>query len=633
MSDKSLRQEIKDLKDLEERNESPLDPVVYTEEEPVPDVSPALSTRTSTFSSSTARTSTSLASKGYPFMLPLKGEKKLPTDLSCSLYNIFSILYRALLESILFSSLFILPSLIVYSCTEDSWYNFLSRRWNEKYEYFSPVMEFVRITVHVAVIYSTWVFIDAFTRIAPLVIRRSWHLLGQPIPNSVKTTLAGWKAARSPLKLALFCFLALVLTDNFVFGSSKLVSSASELTTSTLSNLSQAWQWAEYLLVALTSLSIIILCQKVLMQLITSSYRKQALASRILASNFKFRVLTRLFRQTNLGEIDARRSIVREHAREALHPFDEDFVEISKDIAGIRLNSAERAESIASALWARVCPFSRDYLVLEDLRPFFTAEDSTEAFAVFDRSGSGIVNSVTWVDSIKEIWSERCNLTSSIRMSDATLGTLEGIINTFLFAGWTLTILSLISKSGYTFLTSILSFVFVFSFLFKDSCERIFKSFIFVLVEHPFDIGDTVIIDKVKYTVLEMKLFQTTFRRHADSTVTYIPNNNLLSKYIYNEERSDLTIESLLVTLPSDTSISILGSLQQKLNTFLNEKFASYTGNIRILPIEVQDGKMNVRIEFKFQDGREIEKDIKISRKASISQQIQNYLNETKIII
>lgn len=628
MSDKNLRQEINELKDLEERNESPLDPVVYTEDDPVPDVSPSLSTRTSTSGSS----DTSKLPAGYPFILPLQGDKKLPADLSCSLFNIFSILYRAFLESLIFGSLFILPALIVYACTEDSWYNFLTRRWNEKYEYFSPVMEFVRMAVHVAVIYSVWVFIDAFTRVVPLVIRRSWHLLGQPIPNSVKTTLAGWKASRSTLKLALFGFISLVLTDNFVFGSSKLVSSASELTSSTLSNLSQTWQWAEKFLVAITSLSVIILFQKIIMQLIATSYRKQALAPRILASNFRFRVLTRLFRQTNLGEIDARRSIVREQAREALHPFDEDFVEISKDIAGIRLNSAERAESIASALWARVCPLSRDYLVLEDLRPFFTAEDAPEAFAVFDRSGSGIVNSITWVESIKEIWFERCNLTTSIRMSDATLGTLEGIINVFLFSGWFLSILSLISKSGYTFFASIIGFIFVFSFLFKDSCEKIFKSFIFVLVEHPFDIGDTVIIDKVKYTVLEMKLFQTTFRRFNDSTVTYIPNNNLLSKYIYNEERSGLTTESLLVTLPSNTSISILGSLQSKLNTFLNEKFYAYTGNIRILPIEVQDGKMNVRIEFKFQDGREIEKDLKISRKDSLSQQIQDYLKEKQII-
>ena len=302
-------------------------------------------------------------------------------------------------------------------------------------------------------------------------------------------------------------------------------------------------------------------------------------------------------------------------------------------MAGIRLTSQQRADAIARALWPRVCPFAREYLVLEDFRPFFTTEDAPEAFAVFDLNSTGIVNEATWIAAVIEIWNERRNLQSSVKMSDAALVNLESIIMGFICTIWGMSVLGCISPGGYAFLSGLGGVIFGFGFLFKDTCERIFKSFIFVLVEHPFDIGDMIIIDKTHYDVLEMQLFQTTFKRISDSAVTYIPNNTLLTKYIYNEQRSGLTTESLLVTLPSNISISVLGSLQSRLGVFLSENFSTFTGKIKISPIEVFEGKMNIRIEFKFQDCSNLEKEVKIARKNTLSDQIQAYLQEHSISV
>ena len=212
-------------------------------------------------------------------------------------------------------------------------------------------------------------------------------------------------------------------------------------------------------------------------------------------------------------------------------------------------------------------------------------------------------------------------------------GRLNTIIMGFICTIWGMSVLGCISPGGYAFLSGLGGVIFGFGFLFKDTCERIFKSFIFVLVEHPFDIGDMIIIDKTHYDVLEMQLFQTTFKRISDSAVTYIPNNTLLTKYIYNEQRSGLTTESLLVTLPSNISISVLGSLQSRLGVFLSENFSTFTGKIKISPIEVFEGKMNIRIEFKFQDCSNLEKEVKIARKNTLSDQIQAYLQEHSISV
>lgn len=622
MSDKSLRQEVNELNNQREQNESPLDPVVYNDDND--------ENNSSSFSSPISTLST--VTPVYPFVLPLKGDKKRPVDLSCSLRNMLLILSRGFLESIIFGFfLFFLPASLVVMFTSADLYDIIAERWNHTDFDFNPVMEFVRMTLHVAGMYFIWVNIDSVTKIIPLMIRRSWHLLSMPLPNAVKTTLAGWKAARKPVNLALFGLFGLLFTDFLLFGSSKLVASATELTSSTINELSRFWIWTEKALVALTSLSFMILAQKVCVQYITTSYRKQALAPRILASNFKFRVLTRLFRQTNLGEIDARRSIARERAREALHPSDEDFVEISKDIAGLHLTSQERAEAIASALWHRILPLGRDYLIQEDLRAYFTVEDVPEAFAVFDLNNTGIINQKNWTEAVVAIWSERRNLQSSVRMSDATLAKVESIIRIIVLSIWGLSVLGSVNPSGYAFIAGAGGFLLGLGFLFKDSCEKVFKSLIFLLVEHPFDIGDTVIIDKIRYTVLEMRLFQTTFKRLSDSSITYIPNTSLFSKYIYNEQRSEITTESLLVTLPSTTSLSVLGLMQAALNTFLSESFANYTGSVSIKPLEVQEGQMNVRVECWFQDAVGLERDVKIARKDALSGRIQDYLKEHSI--
>lgn len=639
----SLRKEIDDLDELSLRDESPLDPGVYEDEAPQDN----LSTSSTAYSSSSSSSGSGI-DKGvhspptllvYPFTLPLQGDeakkRRIPLDGSCSLLNIWSILVKAVGEAVFFGFFLLLPGIIAYMATESSWYNFIARTWDTPFALFTPVMEFYRMCFFAAVIYSIWVLLEAASRIVPLAIRRSWHLLNIPLPNAVKTVLAGWKAARSAVTCAVFGLLALVTTNTLVFGGSRLLSSASQYTSSTLAGVSRVNEWTEKALLAATTLSLLLLGQKILMQSIIGSYRKQALAPRILASNFRFKVLTRLFRQTNLGDADARRSITREQTRSALHPVDEEIgvVEISKDMAGVHLTSQTRAQEIATALWARVCPASRNYLVIDDFRPYFTATDAPEAFQVFDVNGTGIVNTTAWSEAVINIWSERRNLQSSVRMSDLTLGALEGLINLIMMLIWSLSVLGCISPRGYTFLTSSAGFLFAFGFLFKDSCERVFKSFIFVLVEHPFDIGDAVIIDKTKYTVVGLKLFVTTLSRSSDGTLTYIPNSNLVSKYIYNEQRSGITVDSMLVTLPSSTSLALLGELQGHLNSFMAATYASYTGTILIHPIEVQESKMNIRIECKFQDDRSLDKEVKVDRKELISSHIQNFLKDKGIIV
>lgn len=633
----SLRREIESLEATEVRNESPLDPAIYMENEnsgvdtpQAPNYDPINSPIIFRDSISHASSSPARSNNLLTEFLPTT-TKGAFNDNSCSLLNIWSIMFRSAVESLFYGSLIILPSIVTFLFTSPPWYNFFVI-----FDQNTPTIEFIRISFVTAAIYATWVITDALTKIIPLIVRRSWHLLKIPLPNSIKSSLAGWKSSRKNIRFALASVLSLLFIDLFVFGNSKLLTSATQNTTELLSGLTSKSDWIEKALIAATAFSILLLLKKVIMAGVTNSYRKEALAPRIIASNYKFRVLTRLFRQTDLSVIDARKSLFKESARDTLHSSQEeedDTVEIIKDTAGIHLISEERAQSLASTLWASVCPIDRDYIVSDDLRSFFTADDALEAFAVFDSTRVGIVNCQTWKESVVAIWTERCNLQNSIRMSDKTLRILESIIGTIFNFLWALSVLSCVSPSGYTFISSTAGIVLTFGFLFKDSCERVFKSFIFVLVEHPYDVGDAVIIDKTRYSVIKMDLFVTTLKRHQDGTITYITNMALVNKYIYNEERSGISTDAMLVTLPSHIPLSALGNLQCKLHSFLSETFSGYAGNVKINPIEVQNDRMNIRVECQFQDSGEIEQEVKVARKESLSNKIQHVLNEMSISI
>ena len=252
------------------------------------------------------------------------------------------------------------------------------------------------------------------------MIRRSWHLLSMPLLNAVKTTLAGWKAARKPVNLALF-------RDYSVSFSRIFLSSDRP----NWSHQPPSWLHPQILklsgildldgkgLVALTSLSFMILAQKVCVQYITTSYWKQGARARILASNFQVCVLTRLFRQTNFEKFDARRSIVV-GAPGSASSIRRGFRRNIKRHCRASLTSQERAEAIVfgslasnPATWPRL-PHSRGFTRLLHRR------GRPEAFAVFDLNNTGIINQKNWTEAVVAIWSERRNLQLSVRMSDAT---------------------------------------------------------------------------------------------------------------------------------------------------------------------------------------------------------------------
>lgn len=588
--------------------EPPLDPAVYRDPD---ELRPA-----STVSSGSIASAASSRSRGFV----LRGKADY-FDESCSAGRIGTILGVAVLESLLFGLLLLIPMIAVMLGTTHPSSN-------------QAPGDFVRGSLFIALLYGTWVTLDATFRVLPLVIRRAWHMTKTPLPNALRTTLAGWKAARGHVAASVFGLIALLLFDTLMYRGTALIQAVTPLATETLHGLSRHAEWMERALLCLCALALVLLITRFVMQKVTAAFHREALAARIRASNLQFRVLTRLFRQTDLTTLDARRSIARDTARDLLRSDDDEAIEMARDTVGVRLTSESRVRQVAASLWGAVCPHTRDYLVMDDLRAFFAAEDASVAFSVFDRRRVGIVNAGDWTDALLAIWRDRENLRTSVQMSGRTLAAFETILRGSLLTVWLVSTLWLFNPRGYAWLASTAGLFLTFGLLLRDSCKRVFESFIFVLIEHPFDVGDRVIVDKTRYVVLLVEVLTTVLQRDSDHAIAYIPNHILATKYIYNEARSGIAVDSMLVTLAASTPLSLLAKLQARLHVFLQETAPHYTGSVAIIPVEMEHGRgrMNVRIESRFSDpAGELEQDARIARKESVSLQVQTLLQELGI--
>lgn len=75
------------------------------------------------------------------------------------------------------------------------------------------------------------------------------------------------------------------------------------------------------------------------------------------------------------------------------------------------------------------------------------------------------------------------------------------------------------------------------SFVFSITAQEVLGSTIFLFVKHPYDVGDRVDMDGIKYIVLNISLLYTVFKRVETGKMSQWPNNVLNTKQIDNVSR------------------------------------------------------------------------------------------------
>lgn len=207
----------------------------------------------------------------------------------------------------------------------------------------------------------------------------------------------------------------------------------------------------------------------------------------------------------------------------------------------------------------------RNYLIPEDFYAAYSNHsDAKEAFAVFDTDGNGDISSSEMKRTIVNTYKERKFISKSLKDASHALGQLDTIFLCVAFIVLIFESFAIFNVSYEKSLTTFYTLAIGASFIFKESAQNVFDSIIFLLVTHPFDTGDRIVVDDAVMTVRKMSLLSSEFILW-DNTQIFISNSLLSQMFITNLRRSGFQWESVTMQVAFDSPLESLDAVQADL--------------------------------------------------------------------
>ena len=252
------------------------------------------------------------------------------------------------------------------------------------------------------------------------------------------------------------------------------------------------------------------------------------------------------------------------------------------------LSSPSQSQVLARRLYRTFVQDDADTISSEDLKHAFdNDEEADSAFAMFDKDMNGDISMTELEGVCVEIGKERKSITASLKDLDSVVAKLDGILLFFVLIITILVLLSLISTSAAGVLTSAGSAVLALSWLFSATAQEFLQSCIFVLVKHPFDVGDRITIygntgaalKGDDYLVKEISLLYTEFKK-LEGFVVQAPNSYLNTLFILNMRRSGGLAEAVPLTVKFGTTLDQIDELRSRLLEYVKAEKREFQPNI-----------------------------------------------------
>ena len=252
------------------------------------------------------------------------------------------------------------------------------------------------------------------------------------------------------------------------------------------------------------------------------------------------------------------------------------------------LSSPSQSQVLARRLYRTFVREDADTVSSDDLKHAFDNDEEAEsAFTMFDKDMNGDISMAELEAVCVDIGKERKSITASLKDLDSVVAKLDAILLFFVLVATILVFLSLISTSAAGVLTSAGSAVLALSWLFSTTAQEFLASCIFVLVKHPFDVGDRVTIygntgaamKGDDYLVKEISLLYTEFKK-MEGHVVQAPNSYLNTLFILNMRRSGGLAEAVPLTVKFGTTLDQIDDLRTRLLEYVKAEKREYQPNI-----------------------------------------------------
>lgn len=233
------------------------------------------------------------------------------------------------------------------------------------------------------------------------------------------------------------------------------------------------------------------------------------------------------------------------------------------------------AEALARRLWMSFVLEGKDALTIEDIIDVLGSDQETEAheaFEVLDVDGNGDISLDEMILRVTEFGRERQSIASSMHDVDQAIHVLDNLLCTVVFIAVIFVFVAWLNRNFTTTLATAGTALLSMSFVFATTASEVLGSCIFLFVKHPFDVGDRVDISDVQYVVERMSLLYTIFRRVKDHKKTQVPNIVLNALWIDNVSRSKAMRERILLYVDFGTTFEDLDLLKKEMTNFVCDK-------------------------------------------------------------
>lgn len=456
-------------------------------------------------------------------------------------------------------------------------------------------MECIRWIVFVSVTVVVWLWIDvlcwAFPRWLGRAIRTSAKLVRGQRQGIHKTTssVGLLQYVHTSLSLCLISLFMLFWARAILFDSSTLVLFASPQTDTPHVPLRVH---LERLLIVATVLAAVVAGEKWLIAWLRRGFEQSAMSERLKQSTFRIHVIETLHRgvvyqstaQSSAGTRGSQLPVDR--TRRVSQIMDDPEMASAAPV-----KSAKQAKAIGKKIFRLLG--TSGTITAADLSTYFSesAAAAEQAFAALDRSRLGKLNEPDFCAAIIEAYRERDDLFGMLEDGTRIISKIDFCLLSVLMVVVSLGYMAAYAERGHAWLAEAGGILFAYSYLLDGVVTDVFNSLILILVEHPYDVGDTVIIDGVKLRVAAIDVFTSTFLRVDTGAVMYKLNKNVAVKNILNPHRSRYDYDRQRVRVKgTEASMKQLFDIKDSLKKWLIERDPEFVGSVTVMPaIDIAD--------------------------------------------
>ena len=239
------------------------------------------------------------------------------------------------------------------------------------------------------------------------------------------------------------------------------------------------------------------------------------------------------------------------------------------------LEKNRSSEALAKRLWMSFVVEGKEALYREDIIEVLGAdrhEEAEEAFATLDRDGNGDISLDEMILTVCEFGKERHSIANSLHDVDQAIHVLDNLACTIVFIIVIFVFVAFLNSSFTTTLATAGTALLSLSFVFAGTAQEVLGSCIFLFVKHPFDVLDRVDIGDDQLVVKHVSLLFTVFKHVNTHKLTQVPNAVLNTLWIQNVSRSEAMREQLLIYISFDTTLEDIQLLKNEMYAFVTDK-------------------------------------------------------------